>query len=107
MPDQLAPELLDLRERMQRFVDNDLRPLEERLDTGDGDERELGREVTERSRELGFFCMTPAGGVRRHAGGAADAGRRAGDAGGREPARHALRLRPRPRRAAGRHRFAA
>ena len=58
MPDQLAPELLDLRERMQRFVDNDLRPLEERLDTGDGDERELGREVTERSRELGFFGMT-------------------------------------------------
>ncbi len=58
MPDQLTPELLDLRERMLRFIDDDLRPLEERAATGDSDERELSREVIARSRELGFFGMT-------------------------------------------------
>ena len=58
MPDQLAPELLDLRERMQRFVDDDLRPLEERAEASDIDEGDLRLEVIARSRNLGFFGMT-------------------------------------------------
>lgn len=58
MPDQIAPELLELRESMQRFIDDDLRPLEELADKGDIDEQKLGLEVIKRSRELGFFGMT-------------------------------------------------
>ena len=58
MPDQLAPELLELRESVQRFIDDDLRPLEQRAAAGDADERELSREVIARSRDLGLFGLT-------------------------------------------------
>ena len=59
MPEQLTPELLDLRERLQRFIDDDLRPLQQRADDGE-DEREIAQQVIARSRELGFFGLTQA-----------------------------------------------
>ena len=57
MPEQLTPELLDMRARLQRFIDDDLRPLQQRADDGE-DEREIAQQVITRSRELGFFGLT-------------------------------------------------
>ncbi|MEZ4502599.1 MAG: acyl-CoA dehydrogenase family protein [Dehalococcoidia bacterium] len=60
MPDQLSPELLDLRERVQRFIAEVLAPLEEQA-IGDEDgagNTDLRKEVAARSREAGFFGMT-------------------------------------------------
>ena len=58
MPEQLTPELIALRERTQAFVDDDLRPLQERADGGTVDDTEVRRSVVARSRELGLFGMT-------------------------------------------------
>lgn len=60
MPDQLPADLIDLRERVTRFIDEDLRPLEQGM-AGDEDapaNNDLRREVAERSRAAGFFGMT-------------------------------------------------
>jgi alkylation response protein AidB-like acyl-CoA dehydrogenase len=60
MPESRSPELLELRDRLQSFIDDDLRPLEEQL--GDDVEAPIPRDVraraAERSRELGIFGMT-------------------------------------------------
>ncbi len=60
MPENLTPELRALRERAEKFIEDDLRPLEEQL--GEDPEAaippEVRRRVTERSRELGIFGMT-------------------------------------------------
>ena len=60
MPESLTPELNELRDRVQAFVDDDLRPLEGAL--GDDDAvpvpDETRRRVRERSRALGLFQMT-------------------------------------------------
>lgn len=60
MPEHLDPELVALRERVQTFIDDELRPLEERLDEGAelGDvDAALRAEVRARSREAGIFGM--------------------------------------------------
>ena len=57
MPEQLTPDLLELRERLLRFIVEDLRPIDERAEGG-ADEDETRRQVIARSRELGFFGMT-------------------------------------------------
>jgi len=60
MPETVPPELLELRERIQRFAEEELRPLEEQSSEDDEytAESELRREVARRSREAGFFGMT-------------------------------------------------
>ena len=60
MPEAIPPDLLDLRERIQRFAEEELRPLEEQSSDDDEytAESELRREVARRSREAGFFGMT-------------------------------------------------
>lgn len=60
MPENLPPELADLRERIQAFIQDELEPLERGLE-GDQDApvpTEIGARVRERSRELGIFGMT-------------------------------------------------
>ncbi len=57
MPEQLTPDLAELRERMRWFIDEDLRPIDERAEGG-ADQDEARRQVVARSRELGFFGMT-------------------------------------------------
>ncbi len=60
MPESLGPELVALRERVQAFINDDLRPLEEAL----GDDYEaaipddMRRRVRDWSREVGLFAMT-------------------------------------------------
>ncbi|HJM89722.1 MAG TPA: acyl-CoA dehydrogenase family protein [Dehalococcoidia bacterium] len=58
MPEQLTQELTELRDRIEIFVEADLRPLEEQLDAGTLDEATVRQRVIERSRDLGFFGMT-------------------------------------------------
>lgn len=60
MPESLPPELVELRERVQRFVDDELRPLEEQAAAEEGSDgpREVRRLVAERARAAGFFGMT-------------------------------------------------
>ena len=60
MPETLTPEQQTLRARVQAFLDDDLRPLEERLeeDAGVPLPEEAGKRVRERSRELGIFGIT-------------------------------------------------
>lgn len=60
MPESLSPELIDLRDRVQTFIDDDLGPLETALgdDATASAPEETRRKVRERSRELGFFQMT-------------------------------------------------
>ncbi len=58
MPEQLTEELTELRDRTQRFIDDDLRPLDERAAAGEVDGAAVRRAVIERSRELEFFGMT-------------------------------------------------
>lgn len=58
MPDQLTPDLVELRDRLQRFIDDDLRPLDEQVVAGGMTEREAAPQVAKRSRELGFFQLT-------------------------------------------------
>lgn len=56
MPESLPPELLDLRERLQAFLD-EVRPLAEGLERESVPE-EVRQQVRERSKALGFFGMT-------------------------------------------------
>ncbi len=60
MPESLTPELVALRDRVQAFVDDDLRPLEDALgdDPDPAVPDDTRRRVRERSRELGLFQMT-------------------------------------------------
>ena len=60
MPESLTPDLIALRNRVQAFIDDELRPLEQTLD-GDIGARvpdDTMRQVRERSRGAGFFGMT-------------------------------------------------
>ena len=57
MPEQLTPDLVELRERLRRFIDEHLRPIDERAEGG-ADEDETRRQVIARSLELRFFGMT-------------------------------------------------
>ena len=56
MPESLPAELVDLRERLEAFVE-EIRPLGAKLD-GDTVPDEVRAQVRERSKELGFFGMT-------------------------------------------------
>lgn len=56
MPESLPPELIDLRERLEAFVE-EIRPLERRIE-GDSVPDEVRAQVRERSKALGFFGMT-------------------------------------------------
>lgn len=61
MPEQLPAELVELRARIQRFIDEELRPLEASLDRGaeEGDvSASLRQEVRQRSRAAGIFGLT-------------------------------------------------
>ncbi|MPZ99632.1 MAG: hypothetical protein GEU80_09920 [Dehalococcoidia bacterium] len=60
MPESLPPDLVDLRDRVQAFIDDDLRPLDDALgdDANAPVPSETRQRVRERSRELGFFGMT-------------------------------------------------
>ena len=60
MPESLTAELVELRERIQSFIDDDLRPLEEQLgdEAGAAAPADVRARVRERSRELGIFGMT-------------------------------------------------
>jgi acyl-CoA dehydrogenase len=58
MPEQLTQELTELRDRIEIFVEADMRPLEAQLDAGTLDEAAVRERVIERSRDLGFFGMT-------------------------------------------------
>ncbi|MFN8639594.1 MAG: acyl-CoA dehydrogenase family protein [Dehalococcoidia bacterium] len=60
MPEHIPPELVELRERVQRFSDDELRPLEARAadDEDDPSNRDVRKDVAERSRRAGFFGMT-------------------------------------------------
>lgn len=60
MPESLTPDLIELRDRVHAFVEDDLRPLETALGddaTASVPDQTRGR-VRDRSRELGFFQMT-------------------------------------------------
>src|SRR5690606_26835527 len=60
VPESLPPDLIELRDRMQAFIDDDLRPLDGALG-GDAHApvpADTRQRVRERSRELGFFGMT-------------------------------------------------
>ncbi len=56
MPESVPAELVDLRERLEAFID-EIRPLGARLD-GDSVPEDVQARVRERSKELGFFGMT-------------------------------------------------
>ncbi|MCX6022500.1 MAG: acyl-CoA/acyl-ACP dehydrogenase [Chloroflexi bacterium] len=60
MPAQLPPELNDLRERLRRFLNEELLPLEQQEGTTDEEEvgAELRRRVRMLSEERGFFSLT-------------------------------------------------
>lgn len=60
MPEQIPAELHDLRARVQQFCDDELRPLEDGAadDEDDPANRNIRKEVAERSRRAGFFGMT-------------------------------------------------
>jgi acyl-CoA dehydrogenase len=59
MPESIGPELEQLRDRVQAFIDDDLRQLEEALgDVAESIPDDIRRRVRERSRELGLFQMT-------------------------------------------------
>ena len=58
MPESLPPDLVALRDRIRAFVDDDLRPLEDGLDTDASTPVEVRQIVRERSKELGLFGMT-------------------------------------------------
>lgn len=59
MPESLPAELVDLRERLQAFVE-EIRPLARGIGGGEGDPvpEDVRAKVRERSKELGFFGMT-------------------------------------------------
>lgn len=60
MPEHVPPELAELRERVARFAEEELRPLE--AGAADDEEapenRDIRKAVAERSRRAGFFGMT-------------------------------------------------
>ena len=60
MPESLTAELIDLRDRVRAFIEDDLQPLEATLgeDATAPVPDEIRRRVRERSRECGFFQMT-------------------------------------------------
>lgn len=58
MPESLAPEYLELRDRAQSFIDKTLAPLEARLTAGEAIPAEIRRQVVEASQRAGFFGMT-------------------------------------------------
>lgn len=60
MPEHLPPDLVELREHVQRFCEEELRPLEEAAadDEDDPSNRNVRKQVAERSRRAGFFGMT-------------------------------------------------
>ncbi len=60
MPEHVPPELIELRERVARFADEELRPLESAAadDEEAPENRDIRRAVAERSRGAGFFGMT-------------------------------------------------
>jgi acyl-CoA dehydrogenase len=58
MPERLGSEHLQLRDRVQAYVDDDLTPLEATLDPGVDVPAELADRARERSREIGLFQMT-------------------------------------------------
>jgi alkylation response protein AidB-like acyl-CoA dehydrogenase len=58
MPEFIAPELLELRARIQSFARDELEPRTRQLDAAAGLPSELAHEVRERSRALGLFQLT-------------------------------------------------
>jgi alkylation response protein AidB-like acyl-CoA dehydrogenase len=58
MPESIGAELEQLRDRVQAFIDDDLKPLEAALGEADSVPEDTRRQVRERSRELGLFQMT-------------------------------------------------
>ncbi len=58
MPESLPPELVDLRDRIQTFIAEDLRPLEAGLPPDGPVPAEVRAGVRERSKALGLFGMT-------------------------------------------------
>ena len=59
MPESIPQELLELRERVERFSDSELQPLEEQLTDADDDTvTDVRRHVARLSRAAGFFGMT-------------------------------------------------
>ena len=61
MPESVPQELHELRERVQRFCESELQPLEEQLTQADGDGDAVAgirRHVARLSRAAGFFGMT-------------------------------------------------
>lgn len=58
MPESLAPEHIELRDRSREFIHTTLAPLESGIDPGAPIPREVRRQVIEASRAAGFFGMT-------------------------------------------------
>ncbi|MSP22191.1 MAG: acyl-CoA dehydrogenase [Dehalococcoidia bacterium] len=60
MPEHIPPDLIELRERVQRFCEEELRPLEDSAadDEDDPTNRNVRKQVAELSRKAGFFGMT-------------------------------------------------
>ncbi len=58
MPESIGAELEQLRDRVQAFIEDDLRPLEAALGEANSVPEDTRRQVRERSRELGIFQMT-------------------------------------------------
>lgn len=60
MPEHIPPELLELRARVQQFAEDELKPIEERANDDEDapSNRDIRREVADRSRAAGFFGMT-------------------------------------------------
>ena len=58
MPESLAPEHIELRDRTREFIRTTLVPLESGVDSGATTPREVRRQVVEASRAAGFFGMT-------------------------------------------------
>lgn len=58
MPESLPADLLDLRARLEAFVEGELKPREAGLDDESPAPADVARQVRERSRALGFYGMT-------------------------------------------------
>ena len=58
MPESLTPEQLDLRDRVNAFMTDEVSPLEESIDANEPVPEEARRQVRERSRAAGIYGLT-------------------------------------------------
>lgn len=58
MPESLAPQYVELRDRARKFIDTTLAPLEAQIEDGAAIPAEIRRKVVEASQADGFFGMT-------------------------------------------------